>query len=72
VVSQEAQSHTKNDISASQFPESRKRCATTNLQQVMFVSTLKHSEMSSRNQLSCYNFGTCVADAQQYYQETTG
>jgi hypothetical protein len=42
-------------------------CTTMDLQQVMFVPVLMHSEMFYCHWLSCYNFSVCVAETQQSY-----
>lgn len=48
----------KQDAASSQLPGSNQSVICIDLQQVMFVPTLVHSDMFYKRQLSCYNF--CV------------
>lgn len=47
----------KKDTTDSQLPGSRLCCLSVDLQQVLFVPTLTHSDMFYLSQLSCYNLG---------------
>lgn len=57
----------KQDIIDSQEPGSGKCCLSMDLEQVMFVPTLTHSNMFYLSQLSCYNFGLHVGDTNDAY-----
>lgn len=65
--SEKARTLLKSDIAASQLPGSNTCCVSIDLEQVMFVPTLTHSEMFYRRQLSCYNFGISLGDTHHSY-----
>lgn len=52
----------KRDIASSQVPGSTTSVFSVDLQQVMFVPTLTHSDMFYMSQLSCYNLGINFGD----------
>ncbi|CAH1114636.1 unnamed protein product [Psylliodes chrysocephalus] len=53
----------KEDTVVSQKPGSILSCITMDLQQVLFVPTLTHSDMFYLSQLSCYNFGIHLSNS---------
>lgn len=55
------------DIASSQLPGSDLHCISIDMQQVMFVPTLVHSEMFYRRQLSCYNFCIHLSNNNESY-----
>lgn len=57
----------KQDTIESQEPESTKCCLSMDLQQVMFVPSLTHSDMFYLSQLSCYNLGVHIGDTNEAY-----
>lgn len=57
----------KEDTCESLLPGSQVCCLSMDLQQVMFVPTLVHSDMFYLSQLSCYNFGIHVGDTNKAY-----
>ena len=57
----------KQDTIESQDPESSKCCISMDLQQVMFVPSLTHSDMFYLSQLSCYNLGVHIGDTNEAY-----
>lgn len=57
----------KHDTIESQDPESTKCCLSMDLQQVMFVPSLTHSDMFYLSQLSCYNLGVHIGDTNEAY-----
>lgn len=57
----------KNDHIACVLPSSDCTVISIDLQQVMFVPTLTHSEMFYKRQLSCYNFAVHVGDINKAY-----
>jgi hypothetical protein len=63
--SEKARDLMKTDISMSQRPSSNICCISMDLQQVLFVPTLTHSDMFYLRQLSCFNFGIKIEDIGQ-------
>lgn len=57
----------KQDTIEAQDPESTKCSLSMDLQQVMFVPSLTHSDMFYLSQLSCYNLGVHVGDTNEAY-----
>lgn len=57
----------KTQITNSQLPGSNTSCISFDLQQVMFVPTLTHSDMFYLSQLSCYNLGIHVSDTNKAF-----
>lgn len=57
----------KTDIAASQMPDSTVSVFSMDLEQVMFVPTLTHSDMFYASQLSCYNLGINFGDNKHSY-----
>lgn len=64
---EKAQALMKHDIAFSQQPHSDISVLCMDLQQVMFVPTLSHSDMFYKRQLSCYNFGVHLGDTNKAY-----
>ncbi|CAH2101156.1 unnamed protein product [Euphydryas editha] len=62
-----AQNAMKADSIESQSPASNKLTMAMDMQQVIFIPTLTHSQMFYRSQLSCFNFCVHIADNQQAY-----
>lgn len=60
----------KQDTIDSQQPNSKVCCLSMDLEQVMFVPTLVHSDMFYLSQLSCYNFGVHVGDTNNAFMNT--
>ncbi|KAJ8928587.1 hypothetical protein NQ314_018840 [Rhamnusium bicolor] len=59
---EKARSLLNEDICQSQRPGSNTCCISMDLQQMLFVPTLTHSEMFYLRQLSCFNFEVRVED----------
>lgn len=57
----------KADIALAQLPGSQISTISMDLQQVLSVPNLTHSEMFYRRQLSCYNFCVSLGDTQTSY-----
>lgn len=53
----------KNQTADAQLPGSDKCCISFDIQQVLFVPTLTHSDMFYLSQLSCYNLGIHLSDS---------
>lgn len=64
---EKAQELLKKQLATSQEPGSDVCCLTMDLEQVLFVPTLTHSDMFYLSQLSCYNFGIHVGDIGKGY-----
>lgn len=61
---EKARSQMKNDMAASQTIESDSNVISIDLEQVLFIPTLTHSDMFYSRQISCYNFGIHVSDSE--------
>ncbi|KAJ8964388.1 hypothetical protein NQ314_004957 [Rhamnusium bicolor] len=57
----------KTDIASSQMPDSTVSVLSMDLEQVMFVQTLTHSEMFYMRQLSCHNLSINFGDNKRFY-----
>lgn len=57
----------KNDFLNSPLPNSSICCLSMDLQQVMFVPSLTHSDMFYLRQLSCYNFNVHLGDTNRSF-----
>lgn len=64
---EKAYNEMKNDKVISQNIGSNVSCVSVDLQQVLFVPTLTHSDMFYMRQLSCYNFCVNLSDNDQSY-----
>lgn len=60
---QQCLKYMKDQTTNSQLPGSDKCCISFDLQQVLFVPTLTHSDMFYLSQLSCYNLGIHLSDS---------
>lgn len=57
----------KQDVASSQLPGADFCCLSVDLQQVLFVPTLTHSDMFYASQLSCYNLGIHCSNTNTAY-----
>ncbi|XP_022906542.2 uncharacterized protein [Onthophagus taurus] len=60
----------RQDLANSKLPGSSFSCVVMDLQQVLFVPSLTHSDMFYLSQLSCYNLGIYVSDINRSFMCT--